>query len=210
MKDDVIYIKIPQNVEVTNKKVYVGDLGTIFCANKALEKELGNQVLMVVDSKQDMKYMFSILKVVEIASKLSPQASVVNLGETDFILSYKVPQQHKKWLEYGKTALVCLSIFFGAAFTIMTFNEDVSVADVFTMVYGLFLGKESAYQGHLLEISYSIGLAVGILLFFNHFSQKKIHNDPTPIEIEICTYEEESNKTMLERAGREGKTIDAD
>ena len=54
----------------------------------------------------------------------------------------------------------------------------------------------------------SFGL--GIIVFFNHFSRKKLHNDPTPIEIEICTYEEDSNKTMLERAEREGKTIDAD
>lgn len=61
----------------------------------------------------------------------------------------------------------------GAAFTIMTFNEDVSVADVFDKVYRLVLGQEKQ-GGSIIEIFYAIGLPVGILVFYNHFRRKKL------------------------------------
>ena len=37
----------------------------------------------------------------------------------------------------------------------------------------------------ILEISYSLGLSVGIILFFNHFAGKKITMDPTPLEVQM-------------------------
>ena len=56
----------------------------------------------------------------------------------------------------------------------------------------------------VLEISYSIGLALGIILFFNHFGRKKITSDPTPIEVEMYKYETDVNAAIVETAEREG------
>ena len=91
----------------------------------------------------------------------------------------------------------------------MTFNEDVSVADVFDKVYRLVLGQEKQ-GGSIIEIFYAIGLPVGILVFYNHFRRRKIKDDPTPIQVEMHTYEEQVNKTLIAAASREGKTIDSD
>ena len=35
-------------------------------------------------------------------------------------------------------------------------------------------------------------------------------DDPTPIQVEMHTYEEQVNKTLIAAASREGKTIDSD
>ena len=51
-----------------------------------------------------------------------------------------------------------------------------------------------------MEIPYSIGLAVGITVFFNHCSKRKLTTDPTPIEVEMTTYEEEVIKNQLSTA----------
>ena len=100
-----------------------------------------------------------------------------------------------------------LIAFFGAAFTIMTFNEDVSVSDVFDKVYQMVMGT-SKQGGTILEISYAAGLPIGILVFYNHFRRRKIKNDPTPIQVEMRTYEEQVNKALISTASREGNTID--
>ena len=60
----------------------------------------------------------------------------------------------------------------------------------------------------ILEISYSIGLASGIILFFNHIGGRRITKDPTPIEVEIRIYEDQVNNALVETADREGETID--
>ena len=90
----------------------------------------------------------------------------------------------------------------------MTFNTDVSVSDVFTEIYEVVLGQGMESNG-IVELSYSIGLPLGILIFFNHFSRKATRNDPTPLQVEMRTYEEDANKAMIKNASREGKTIDA-
>lgn len=98
-------------------------------------------------------------------------------------------------------------VFFGAAFTIMTFNEDVNVSGVFEKIYQMVTGEIKS-RGSILEISYAIGMPIGIIVFYNHFKRRDIKNDPTPIQIEMRTYEEQMNKAMLKSSAREGKTID--
>lgn len=208
MKNEVLYIKADQNIQVSNKKVYVQDAVKLFGTDKEMVDQLNHEVVMTIKSEEEVKYVFSILKIIEIILKAYPGTQVINMGETDFIVDYKPPKKPSPIWEVAKTVLVCLVVFFGAAFSIMTFNADVSVSDVFNNTYALVLG-EGAEHGKVVEIAYSIGLPIGIIVFYNHFSRFKIHTDPTPIQVEMRTFEEDVNKAVIQNASREGKTIDA-
>ena len=106
-----------------------------------------------------------------------------------------------------KTAFVSAVSSCGAAFAIMTFNNDANVTDVFGNLYRLIMGAEP--QGiTVLEISYSAGLSLGILVFFNHFASWKITVDPTPIEVEMRLYEENLDKALIQNAGRKEAQTD--
>lgn len=209
MKNDILYIKVEQNIEVLNKKIYLQDIAKLYSTDKKMVSVIGKLVVMVVKNDRDTKYNFSILKLIEIISKEYPEVPIINMGENDFVLSYKVPKKSQKIWEYTKSAFVVAMIFFGAAFTIMTFNTDVSVSEVFDNIYKLVVGQEKT-GGSVLEIAYAAGLPIGIIVFFNHFSRIKVHNDPTPIQIQMRIYEETVNKTLIKDAGREGKTLDVD
>ena len=89
----------------------------------------------------------------------------------------------------------------------MTFNNDVSVTDVFSEIYRIIMGKEST-GFTILEVSYSIGLALGIVGFFNHFAKFKINTDPTPLEVEMRLYEDNVSKTLIQNDGRKEQDID--
>ena len=62
----------------------------------------------------------------------------------------------------------------------------------------------------MLELSYSIGLMVGIILFYNHIGKRRITQDPTPIEVSMRSYEKDLTEAMTSAWGREEKTIDVD
>ena len=96
---------------------------------------------------------------------------------------------------------------FGAAFAIMTFNNDANVLDVFRKIYEITTGQASDGTTPL-EVGYSIGLPVGILLFFNHFTSWKFSLDPTPLEVEMRLYEENVNKTLIQNEERKEDDID--
>ena len=83
----------------------------------------------------------------------------------------------------------------------MIFNNFVDFVWVFTEIYTQVTGQTS---GHftVLEITYSIGIGLGVLFFFNHFGHMKITDDPTPMQIQMRLYEENVNKTLIEDIDR--------
>lgn len=208
MKNSVLYIKIEQSKDILNKRIFLQDIAKIMCSDKKIEHELNQTIFWTVTATENTKYMFSVMKVIELIEKSHPELEVVNLGETDFVINYIVPKQRSKSVEYVKVLFVSLTAFFGGAFSIMTFNTDVSVSEIFDRLYLLVMGQAKS-GGSILEVGYSIGLLVGILVFFNHFSKKKKQQDPTPIQVEMRTYEEDVNKALIKEASREGTTIDA-
>jgi stage V sporulation protein AA len=172
-------------------------------------QRLNKETFYTLPADSEQKTMFTITKVYERIHSFYPALRIENLGERDFVVDLELPdnKEKKKTLEYAKTAFVALIAFFGAAFTIMTFNEDVSVSKVFDKIYLLVMGTSKS-GGTVLEFCYALGLPIGILVFYNHFRRKKIKNDPTPLQIEMHTYEEQTNKALIEAASREGHTID--
>lgn len=92
-----------------------------------------------------------------------------------------------------KTIMVAMIVFFGTAFAIMSFNEDVAVRDLFQKIYVMITGNEHNGLG-ILEIAYGTGIALGITMFYNRLVDRKNgDNEPTPIEIKMKQYEDDVN-----------------
>lgn len=205
--EDILYVKVEQNVPVRNRDLKLKDVATLYSANKAMVQKLEQEPFYTIPKNGKKLTMFTITKVYETIHKVYPKITIENLGEVDFIVEYEGENTPSKAWEYIKVVLVTAVIFFGSAFTIMTFNEDVNVAGVFDKMFQMVTGRVHTEAGAL-EISYAIGLPIGILVFYNHFKKRDIKNDPTPIQVEMRTYEEQMNKAMLKSASREGETID--
>ena len=60
----------------------------------------------------------------------------------------------------------------------------------------------------VLELSYSVGLVVGILVFFYLFGKRKMSVDPTPIEVEMRLYENDIQTTVIAEYARKGQELD--
>lgn len=66
---------------------------------------------------------------------------------------------------------------------------------------GSLQGSQSGSPGT--EIFYSLGIGVGVVFFFNHFGHGKITQDPTPIEVQMRTYEEDVDKALIAEHDRQ-------
>ncbi len=213
VKNETLHLKIDQNTIVTERHVKLSDIAKMECTNEAVLRQLKQKQIYMftdaIDTKRQKNVMrvFSVLKIIEQIHEDYPDLQISNEGEKDFIIEY-VPNRNKpKWVDAIKTVLLCVIIFFGAAFTIMAFNNDVSVGDVFTKFYEQVTGVPSNGVTEL-EICYSIGLAIGITIFFNHVGRKKITSDPTPIQVQMRKYEKDIDTTFIENAERKGHSID--
>lgn len=203
-----VYLQLDQCSLVKKRRVQIKDVAKVYSTDAVLAQKIGELEIWVFSGKKEKK-AFSALKVLEIIGAKHPEATVTPLGEIDFIVEYEPKKEGKKNnpAEMIKVVFVCLTSFFGSAFTIMTFNKDAAVEEVFALIYKLTKGAEVTTPAEL-EIAYSIGLPIGIILFFNHFLRKKIDSDPTPLQVQMREYEKSVNTTIIENAAREGKKED--
>lgn len=208
-----LHLKIGRNTVVWDRQVRLSDIADMECTDEAVLRQLKQKKVYIfredAGSRKNQLVVVSVLKIMEQIHKDYPELEISNEGETDFIIEYVPFPEKPEWVNIIKTVVLCILIFFGAAFTIMAFNNDVGVGDVFAKFYRQVTGVESDSVTEL-EICYSIGLSLGILIFFNHVGRKKITHDPTPIQIEMRKYESDLDTAFIENAERKGHNINVD
>ena len=202
-----IYINAEQNVELQSEDVYVKDIGSLTCSDAHVLAKVKAIKLHHFKRDEQKRQVISLLKVIEEIEKVYPNVSVQSIGEPETLVEYISVNKQKGFAQWIKLLFVAMVSFFGTAFTIMAFHNDIGINDVFSKVYEMVMGQPGDGYG-ILELAYSAGLAIGIIVFFNHIGGRRITKDPTPIEVEMRIYEEDVNKALIATADREGKTID--
>lgn len=206
---ETLYIKGDKDVEVTKTDVTLGDILTFECSNKAVVLNVKALKILKVPEQGRHRYVISILKIIECIHTRYPGIEVQNLGETDIIVTYENQKTKGKLFHIIKTAFVSVLTFTGSGFAIMAFNNDASTKKIFEQMYEFATGTKS--DGFtMLEIGYSVGIALGILIFFNHFGKKRFTVDPTPLEVQMRTYENDIQLTLIENAARREAELDVD
>ena len=208
MSSKVLYLKTAQNAEVMQAQVCVKDIASVYCSDRSITSKVKALRIYQFSDEKRKRQVVSILHVIELIEKECPAVTVESVGENATLIELVNVSRHKTMAQMIKLIFVMLISFFGTGFTIMAFHNDISINRIFSKVYEQIMGYTP--QGYtILEISYSLGLAMGIIVFFNHIGGRRLTKDPTPIEVEMRVYETEVNKALIETADREGKTIDA-
>ena len=204
----ILYIKIEQCIQVKEQSVKIGDVATMECTDQTVVNRLKTEKLLKIDDNRKKRTVVSTMLVIQKIHEIYPELEVQSIGESDFILQLP-PEKKSRIVEGIKVSLVCTVSFFGSVFAMMTFNEDVSTLDSFRKVYTWVMGQPP--QGAtLLELCYSIGVSVGIIVFFNHFGQKRLTKEPSPVEVEMSDYDKQVYTTLIQHAGRKGLQKDVD
>lgn len=186
-------------------EVFLGDILSMECTDQAIINRL--KTVRLFRASQKKRYVVSILKVISKIHEIYPNLTVENMGETDLIITIEERKKKGKVIPFLKSVFVLLVTFIGAGFSIMSFNNDVDVPKLFDQIYFLVTGNQSDGFG-ILELTYCIGMSAGILLFFNHFGKKRFTVDPTPMEVEMRTYEEEIEMTLIDEYSRKKEEKD--
>lgn len=204
MPNATVYLKCERNIEVQSEDVQMTDVGSLQCSDPVVSAKLKALKVHHFGKNAPKRCVISVLKLVELMENACPGITVQVLGEPDVLVEQVSAKKYKGWEQWLKAALVCMVSFFGTAFTIMAYHNDVGINEVFTGIYRLVMNREPRGL-NVLEVSYSLGLALGIIVFFNHVGGRRLTKDPTPIEVAMRNYEEDVDKTLIATAGREGR-----
>ena len=209
----LVYVKTKRFVQVVRDDVQLRDLAEVRCRDTDIEKQV-NRILVhhfpeSSTGKDGNRIVISALVFVRLIEELYPEAHVELSGEPSTLVQ-RIPGKPENMFSIGvKIVLVCLISFFGTAFTIMAYHNDIGIVMLFREVYHIFMGYYPEGP-NVLETSYSIGLGLGIILFYNHIGKRKLTKDPTPIEVAMYQYEQDVDYALIDLADRQGTEKEAD
>lgn len=168
------------------------DVAQIIAEDSLLEK-VKDCIVYTVSEKDQNIIILDVMKVIPILTNVVEHINIEIIGQTQTIVEvvYK-----KIGVSIPLFILIWLLLFFGAALAIMNFHEDVSMQAVHQRIYKIITGKENV-KPLVLQIPYSIGLGLGMILFFNHVFKKRLNEEPSPLEIEMFNYQQDLDRYVI-------------
>ncbi len=197
-----IYIKPIKKASLNSKEVYIKDISEVYAPENILKK-IKNLKILQIEENASKNYLVSIIDIINCIDKSLPGHTINNVGEIDTIIEYNYKKdKENKLIQNLKIAFITIILIAGSSTAIMSFHSDAQLSKVFENYYYIFF-NERIDNPLILDLPYSIGLAVGIIVFFNHFSGKKLTSDPTPIEVEMSNYEANVTDNIIDTLNTE-------
>jgi stage V sporulation protein AA len=147
--------------------------------------------------------IIDIMQVIRKIRTAYPEASLEIQGSTQIIVEVLNPRKRPKPV---LVAVVWLLLFVGSGLAIMNFHTDVSMLQVHQRLHYLITGQASE-QPLWLQIPYSIGIGLGMVLFFNHLFKRRITEEPSPLEVELFMYQQSLDQYYIQHENKENERI---
>ncbi|WP_379129023.1 stage V sporulation protein AA [Paenibacillus sp. sgz500958] len=185
--DNVVYIQLKNRVTLPKGSgILLRDVAYLIMAPE--REEALNSILLIQPEQSDGNLiLIDLLTVIPRIREHFPEADIEPIGESRTIVQIEGPYESRK-PSMALFVLVWLLLFFGSALTIMNFHADVNMQEVQIRIVEMLTGQRDEHP-YLFQISYSLGIGFGMVIFFNHLFKKKWNEEPTPLEVEMFLYQ---------------------
>lgn len=205
---DKVYISFQKSSEVSNRKITVGDIASVYCKDNSIQAKIKSLPIISVPETESRRYVVTAIKVLSVIEENVNGIDIINLGEPEFVVSYKKEKKQHKVTDFLKVFLASVVIFCGSAFAIMAYDNDVDINSIFETMSKWVTGDNKAV--FLQQVMYALGLFLGIMIFYNRLGKRKGVKDPTPLDIQMRLYEDDINTTIINNSEREEKADDVE
>lgn len=197
----VVYIKPKKKAKIIGKNtIKIKDVADVYAPEK-IQNRINSIKLLSINKEENKKYLVSVMDIIKKIEEEIKDLTISNVGETDTIIEYEKPSTKiKNAVNIVKVFVISIMVCIGSATAIMSFHSDAQLEKIFQNYYYIFFNRRIE-NPMIIELPYSIGLAMSIIIFFNHFSGKKATKDPTPIEVELTTYETQVLDNLVDTLG---------
>ncbi|MFD6206629.1 stage V sporulation protein AA [Peribacillus sp. NPDC060253] len=195
----VVYIRMRNRVQVNgNQPVRIKDIARIIGPEE--EIQIIEEILLLTVKKEDKNIIvIDLAQVIMAIRKVDPGIEVETFGPSQTIIEVILSKKKMSILAF---TLVWFLLFIGGGITIMNFHVDVSMGEVHQKIFTLITGKVDE-KPLLIQIPYSFGLGLGMILFFNHFFKKRFNEEPSPLEVEMFNYQQDLDRYVAMNENKE-------
>lgn len=193
MQDEKLYLRLKKKIAVpADQLIRLKDIAFVTGNIEYLEKVKELKIYQLTESDHNV----SVIDGFQLLEKLMeeyPFLTIDLLGNNQVIIEIK---QNKKKINKLIIIFVWFLLCIGSAMAIMNFHYDVSMKEVHQGIYFTLTGEETD-KPLWIQIPYSIGLGLGMILFFNHIFKKKFNDEPSPLEVEMYNYQQDLDQYLI-------------
>ncbi|MGM0880528.1 MAG: stage V sporulation protein AA [Bacillota bacterium] len=193
-KHSVLYLRLKKRIYIKpNHRVTLGQASRLLGANDLLEKQLKELILYEHKKSDGNRFVIDLLQIVKTIREREPELTVEAYGDPQVLVMVSEKPVKPR---IPVLILAWLLLFFGAGLAIMNFHTDVSMKEVHIRIVELITGKRTDHPLWF-QIPYSLGIGLGMVLFFNHLFRKRFNEEPNPLEVELYMYQENVNAYVI-------------
>lgn len=197
--EQTIYLKMRNRLQVyPSHELTVADVAQVVGDGDVVEK-LKKQPIYKITKQDKTHVVIDVMRVIGVIQQHDSQLQLNLLGPAQTVVEIVY---EKKAVNPVFFVLVWLLLFVGAGLAIIYFHEDVSMQQVQQRLHYMITG-EINNRPLLFQIPYSLGLGVGMVLFFNHVFQKRINEEPSPLEVEMFQYQQSLDQYVMVHENKE-------
>ena len=196
---ELIYVRMRNRVHAKlNQEVKVKDVVKVIGPEDIVGK-LEDITLLKVKKEDKNIIVIDLVQIIQEIGRVDAELEVQTFGPAQTIVEVVFEKRKFSFLFFIG---VWMLLFIGAGVTIMNYHVDVSMQEVHQKLFKLITGREDK-SPLLIQIPYSIGLGLGMVLFFNHFFKKRFNEEPSPLEVEMFNYQQDLDQYVIMNENKE-------
>lgn len=190
----ILYLRLKKRIYIKSRQtVTLGQVARLLFDGGAAEERLKAIPLYEHGQADGNRVVIDLLQIVQAIRRHHPDIAIEAYGEPQTLLMVADKPIKPR---YALLVVCWLLLFFGAGLAIMNFHTDVSMKEVHIRIVELITGKREEHPLWF-QIPYSVGIGLGMVLFFNHIFRKRFNEEPNPLEVELYMYQENVNAYVI-------------
>lgn len=197
--DRQMFVRLKRRLVVqTGQTLRLGDVAQVIIPEGY--EELLKRPIYTVPADEHF-VVLDVMQIIEKIIQYNPVLHIETVGNTEMILEVKEKSRPPSRIGL---VLVWSVLFVGSGLAIINFHTDVSMPEVHQRIYYLLTGEVSE-RPLWIQIPYSFGIGMGMVLFFNHLFKRRFNEEPTPLEVEMNLYEESIDRYVIRNEQDKGR-----
>ncbi|OUS77424.1 stage V sporulation protein AA [Paenibacillus sp. MY03] len=190
----VIYLRLKKRIYIKpNHMVTLGQVARLLTDKDEVASKLAELPLYDHRKSDGNRVVIDLLQIVKKIRSELENVTVEAYGDPQVLIMVADKPVKPRYL---MLVLSWLLLFFGAGLAIMNFHTDVSMREVHIRIVELITGERVEHPLWF-QIPYSLGIGLGMVLFFNHIFRKRFNEEPNPLEVELYMYQENMNAYVI-------------
>lgn len=180
MEDIYLMPKKIKPFNISKSSILIEDIYDVYPLD--FKNNIKNIILRNYKNNKSKYDVIHLGEVIELIKNQYPKAHINFLKTDDIVIFFEENKKDKT--KYLRIIIVSIVVLMGSIMGIMNFHADVNMEHSQFKMVDSITNDGNKYLGYF-QIPYSIGIGLGVALFFNKFIPTYSKDEPSPLDLKL-------------------------